>query len=55
MHPADLKLDRMQRLLVHEPTLDAIRTGKSLSEVKMLWAPDREPFRARREHALLYR
>ena len=54
LHPTELKLERMQRLLAHTLTLEAIRDGKSLTEVKSLWATDRELFRDRRLRFLLY-
>ncbi|HSP15046.1 MAG TPA: exo-beta-N-acetylmuramidase NamZ domain-containing protein [Thermoanaerobaculia bacterium] len=44
-------LDKMQRLLRHPATLDAIRAGKSLEEIRALWASD---FPARRARYLLY-
>jgi uncharacterized protein YbbC (DUF1343 family) len=55
LYPNDLGIERLPRLLVHPPTLEAIRAGRSLEEVKALWAPDRELFRERRERFLLYR
>ncbi len=54
-HPSELKIERLARLLAHPPTLAAIQAGKSLDEIKALWAEAREPFRARREAFLLYR
>ena len=55
LYPNDFGIERLPRLLVHTPTLEAIRAGKSLEEIKALWAPDRERFRERRERFLLYR
>jgi uncharacterized protein YbbC (DUF1343 family)/CubicO group peptidase (beta-lactamase class C family) len=55
LHPADLKVERMQKLLLHPPTLEAIRAAKPLDEIKALWAAEREAFRARREQFLLYK
>ena len=55
LYPNDLGIERLPRLLVHPPTLEAIRAGRSLEEVKALWAPDRELCRERRERFRLYR
>src|SRR5690606_5883926 len=54
MHPGDFAIDRMQTLLRHPPTLEAIRAGKSLREVKALWASELGEFQARRGPFLLY-
>ena len=55
LHPGELKIERLAKLLAHPATLEAIRAGKTLSEIKALWAKDRERFRPRRESCLLYR
>lgn len=54
LYPKEFGLDRFNRLLVHSPTIDAIRAGKSLSEVRHLWSKDSESFRKRRASFLLY-
>jgi uncharacterized protein YbbC (DUF1343 family) len=54
MHSGDIHIERLARLLVHAPTLEAIRAGKSLDEVKALWAREREEFRDRRAKVLMY-
>ena len=53
-HAKDAKLERLARLLVHPPTHEAIREGKSLHEVRALWAADRETFTERRRAFLIY-
>ena len=55
LYPNDLNLDRANRLLIHQPTLDAIKQGKSLAQIKTLWNKDLNDFRARREKFLLYK
>lgn len=47
-------LDKMKNLLTDEPTLEAIRAGKPLAEIKAGWAPELEAFRQRRLKFLLY-
>lgn len=39
-YPSQFPLDKMQRLLRHPPTLEAIRQGKSLAEIHALWLSD---------------
>jgi uncharacterized protein YbbC (DUF1343 family) len=54
LYPRELKIERLSRLLAHPPTLDAIKAGKSLDAIKVLWAPERERFRERRASCLIY-
>lgn len=54
LHPKEFALDKVQPLLRHAPTLEAIRAGKSLTEIKALWATDLGEFLARRGPFLLY-
>ena len=55
LYPGDLKIERLEKLLAHPPTLEAIRAGKPLAEIQALWTADRAAFAARREAFLLYR
>ena len=55
LYPDDLKIERLEKLLAHPPTLEAIRAGKSLAEIQALWIAERAAFDARREAFLLYR
>jgi uncharacterized protein YbbC (DUF1343 family) len=50
-YPQHFPLQKMQRLLRHTATLEAIRAGKSLDEIHALWTSD---FAARRARYLLY-
>ncbi len=54
-HPREVKIERLARLLAHPPTLAAVQAGKSLDEIKALWAAEREKFSSRREEYLIYR
>ncbi|PYJ58801.1 MAG: hypothetical protein DME24_14910, partial [Verrucomicrobia bacterium] len=47
-------LDKVQHLLQHPPTLDAIKAGKTLAEIKRLWESDLDEFKKRREKFLIY-
>ena len=55
LYPNDFALEKVQRLLQHQPTIDAIKAGKTLAEIKQLWAPDLEEFKKRREKFLIYK
>ena len=50
-YPGQFPLDKMQRLLRHRATLEAIRAGKSLDEIHSLWSSD---FPQRRAKYLMY-
>ncbi len=54
LYPKDFALDKVNKLLRHEPTLEAIRAGRSLAEIKALWQPEFEEFLKRRKRFLLY-
>jgi len=54
LHPGEFALDKMSPLLLHRPTLEAIRAGKPLGEIKRLWSPDLETFKERRRQFLIY-
>lgn len=54
LYPDQINLEQCLRLLGHRPTLDAIKQGRSLDEIRALWATDLEAFRTRRQPYLLY-
>jgi uncharacterized protein YbbC (DUF1343 family)/CubicO group peptidase (beta-lactamase class C family) len=51
MYPEQFPLDEMKHLVRHEATLDAIRRGASLEEMRALWVNE---FAERRKKFLLY-
>ncbi len=55
LYPSDLKLEKLDRLLAHPPTLDAIKEGKSVEQIKTSWSADLDAFRSRREKFLIYK
>jgi uncharacterized protein YbbC (DUF1343 family) len=55
LYPNDFALEKVQHLLQHELTINAIKTGKPLAEIKKLWAGDLDEFKKRREKFLIYR
>ncbi len=54
LYPQSFNLEKMNVLLQDPPTLDAIRAGKSLAEIRAQWAAGLEEFRQRRAKFLLY-
>ena len=54
MYPAQFALDKLDTLLQHAPTVEAIRAGRSLPEIRRLWNADLEAFQRRRQPFLLY-
>lgn len=53
-YPKDFNPDKIRGLLLHPPTLEAIKLDKSLDEIHALWQKDREEFTKRRARYLLY-
>jgi uncharacterized protein YbbC (DUF1343 family)/CubicO group peptidase (beta-lactamase class C family) len=54
LYPREFTVDKLDILLGDMPTLEAIKAGKPLAEIHLLWAPDLEKFKARRAKYLLY-
>lgn len=55
LYPGDYALDKIQHLLRHTPTIDAIRAGHSRAEIMESWAAELREFDQRRAKFLLYR
>ena len=53
-YPKQFPLEKIDHLLKHEDTLEAIKADKSTSEIRALWKPDLEDFKKRREKYLIY-
>jgi len=54
LYPKNFSLKKTSHLLLHDATLEAIRAGKTLSEIHSLWEQDLKKFQKRREKYLLY-
>lgn len=54
LYPNDFGLERFNRLLVHSPTVEAIRAGRPVEAIKNSWRAELNDFRTRREKFLLY-
>lgn len=55
LHPGVWKIDNYDRLLGSRATLEALRAGKTVSEIEAIYRPELEAFLKRREPFLLYR
>jgi uncharacterized protein YbbC (DUF1343 family) len=55
MYPKEFQVEKIQTLLAHRATLDAIKAGKSLADIRQIWTADLDEFRKRRAAFLLYR
>jgi len=53
-YPDQFEPDKIRHLLLHAPTLEALRAGRSLAEVRAGWRMDLEEFQKRRARYLLY-
>ena len=54
LYPNDFALNKLHTLLQHPPTIDAIRSGRPLAEIRQEWAADLAAFKRQREAFLLY-
>lgn len=54
LYPAEFSLEKYNRLLVHPPTIEALRDQKPWGQIRNLWQEQLNLFRARREKYLLY-
>jgi uncharacterized protein YbbC (DUF1343 family) len=54
LYPKEFKIDKISHLLLHPPTLEALKADKSLAEIHALWKTDLDAFDKRREKYLIY-
>lgn len=54
LYPKDFNIDKFINLLTDRPTLEAVREGKSISDIRALWSSDLSDFMKRRARVLLY-
>ena len=54
MHPQEFNLDKFNNLLQDRATVEAIRAGQPVAEIRQRWGADLAKFKARREKFLLY-
>jgi uncharacterized protein YbbC (DUF1343 family) len=54
LYPDDVPIDKMAHLLLHPPTMEAIKAGKPLKEIRAGWQKDLDEFEKRRAKFLIY-
>lgn len=54
LYPHNVQLDKMAHLLLHPPTMEAIKAGKPLKEIRAGWQKDLDEFEKRRAKYLIY-
>ncbi|HMJ65090.1 MAG TPA: hypothetical protein VK615_07045, partial [Candidatus Binatia bacterium] len=54
LYPTNYALEKVQSLLQHRATIDAIKAGKPLHQVSRAWDSDLTEFKRRRQKYLLY-
>lgn len=54
LYPNDFKLEKIEHLLLHPPTLEAIKEGKPLKEIRAGWQKELGEFEKRRAKYLIY-
>jgi uncharacterized protein YbbC (DUF1343 family)/CubicO group peptidase (beta-lactamase class C family) len=54
LYPDSYNIERFNRLLGHSATIEAIKAGKSLKEIRAAWQPDLDEFQRRRSKFLIY-
>ncbi len=55
LYPKEFNADKMKSLLLHGPTLAAIKADQPLEEIRASWQKDRLEFEQRRERYLIYK
>ena len=53
-YPKDFDVEKFNRLLVHSATVEGIKAGQSLAEIRQTWSTELEQFKQRRAAYLLY-
>jgi uncharacterized protein YbbC (DUF1343 family)/CubicO group peptidase (beta-lactamase class C family) len=55
LYPEQLGVEKIDVLLQHPPTIDAIKRGEGAESIQRLWAPSLETFLERRARYLIYK
>ena len=55
LYPNEFNLEKTKHLLLHPPTLVAIKANTPLEEIRASWKADVEAFLKRREQYLIYK
>lgn len=54
LYPKDFDLEKFDRLLGHRATIEALKAGESIAQIRQAWAPGLAEFQRRRTKYLLY-
>ena len=54
LYPDHYNIERFNRLLGHSATIEAIKAGRNLREIRAAWQPDLDEFQKRRSKFLIY-
>jgi uncharacterized protein YbbC (DUF1343 family)/CubicO group peptidase (beta-lactamase class C family) len=54
LYPDNVPIDKMAHLLLHPPTMEAIKAGKPLKEIRAGWQKELDEFEKRRAKYLIY-
>ena len=54
LYPKDFNPDKMRHLLLHPPTLEAVKSDKPLKDIRALWQKELNEFMQRRAKYLIY-
>jgi uncharacterized protein YbbC (DUF1343 family)/CubicO group peptidase (beta-lactamase class C family) len=54
LYPKDFNPDKMRHLLLHPPTLEAVKADKPLKDIRALWQKELNEFMQRRAKYLIY-
>ena len=54
LYPRQFGIDKMDKLLGHQATLEAVKAGQSLTEIRASWANGLDDFKKRRAKYLIY-
>jgi uncharacterized protein YbbC (DUF1343 family)/CubicO group peptidase (beta-lactamase class C family) len=54
LYPKEFKVEKLQTLLLHPPTLEAIKLGRSLQEIRSTWQKELDEFKKTRARYLMY-
>ena len=55
LYPNEFEMDRFQKLIGHEETFEAVKSGRPLAAIKAMWDDDRQAFAKRRTQFLIYK
>ena len=55
LYPQDFQVDKIRHLLLNDATLEAIKAGKSIKDIRAGWQAQLDDFEKRRAKFLIYK